>query len=519
MQMAIDVAGFTAAEADQLRRAMGSKRSTERMERLRERLYDGMAAQRHHRRRAPTRSSRSCWRSPTSASPRATRSASRTSSTPARGSSCYHPAAFCAALLNAQPMGFYSPQSLVADARRHGVVVRRPRRQRSDGPTRPVPRRPQHGRPGAPAGAGRGAHDRAATSPRRSSPRASAAARSRDLADLARGSRLTTAQVEALATAGAFGCFGVDRREALWAAGAVARCARSTLPGTAVGAGGARRCRGMTAGGAAPSPTCGPPASPPTATPSSTCGPSSTGSARPLDRRRPEPPSDPEAQPPRVLVGGLVTHRQRPATAGGVTFVNLEDETRHAQRHLLGGAVGALPHGGAGQRGACSCGDGSSAVPRGCSTWWPTGCRSWPWPSPSSRGTSGECEDGPVTATVMDGKAALAEILVDLTGRVEKLAAAGVTPGLGTLLVGDDPGSHAYVRGKHRDCAKVGIASIQRELPADATRPTSSARSTSSTPTRRAPASSSSCRCPAGSTRARRWSGSTRPRTPTGCTR
>src|SRR4051795_1259930 len=69
----------------------------------------------------------------------------------------------------------------------------------------------------------------------------------------------------------------------------------------------------------------------------------------------------------------------------------------------------------------------------------------------------------------MDGKAALAEILVELTGRVEKLAAAGVTPGLGTLLVGDDPGSHAYVRGKHRDCAKVGIASIQRELPGDAT--------------------------------------------------
>src|SRR3954454_7108822 len=67
----------------------------------------------------------------------------------------------------------------------------------------------------------------------------------------------------------------------------------------------------------------------------------------------------------------------------------------------------------------------------------------------------------------MDGKAALAEILVELTGRVEKLAASGVTPGLGTLLVGDDPGSHSYVRGKHRDCAKVGITSIQRELPAD----------------------------------------------------
>jgi methylenetetrahydrofolate dehydrogenase (NADP+) / methenyltetrahydrofolate cyclohydrolase len=74
-----------------------------------------------------------------------------------------------------------------------------------------------------------------------------------------------------------------------------------------------------------------------------------------------------------------------------------------------------------------------------------------------------------VTATVMDGRATLNEILVELTGRVEKLAAGGVTPGLGTLLVGDDPGSHSYVRGKHRDCAKVGITSLQKELPADAT--------------------------------------------------
>jgi methylenetetrahydrofolate dehydrogenase (NADP+) / methenyltetrahydrofolate cyclohydrolase len=74
-----------------------------------------------------------------------------------------------------------------------------------------------------------------------------------------------------------------------------------------------------------------------------------------------------------------------------------------------------------------------------------------------------------VTATVMDGKATLNEILGELTVRVEKLKAAGVTPGLGTLLVGDDPGSHSYVRGKHRDCAKVGITSLQKELPADAT--------------------------------------------------
>ncbi|WP_103383907.1 bifunctional methylenetetrahydrofolate dehydrogenase/methenyltetrahydrofolate cyclohydrolase [Pseudonocardia dioxanivorans] len=74
-----------------------------------------------------------------------------------------------------------------------------------------------------------------------------------------------------------------------------------------------------------------------------------------------------------------------------------------------------------------------------------------------------------MTATVMDGKAALAGILGELAERVEKLAAAGRTPGLGTVLVGDDPGSRSYVRAKHRDCEKVGIRSIRRELPADAT--------------------------------------------------
>ncbi|WP_073460205.1 bifunctional methylenetetrahydrofolate dehydrogenase/methenyltetrahydrofolate cyclohydrolase [Pseudonocardia thermophila] len=73
-----------------------------------------------------------------------------------------------------------------------------------------------------------------------------------------------------------------------------------------------------------------------------------------------------------------------------------------------------------------------------------------------------------MTATLMDGKATLAAIQDELRGRIEKLKAAGVTPGLGTVLVGDDPGSHSYVSAKHRDCAQVGIASIQRELPADA---------------------------------------------------
>ncbi|WP_188584662.1 bifunctional methylenetetrahydrofolate dehydrogenase/methenyltetrahydrofolate cyclohydrolase [Gordonia jinhuaensis] len=74
-----------------------------------------------------------------------------------------------------------------------------------------------------------------------------------------------------------------------------------------------------------------------------------------------------------------------------------------------------------------------------------------------------------MTARILDGKATRDEIFVDLVDRVAALKHAGVTPGLGTILVGDDPGSHAYVRGKHADCAKVGMASIARELPADVT--------------------------------------------------
>ncbi len=74
-----------------------------------------------------------------------------------------------------------------------------------------------------------------------------------------------------------------------------------------------------------------------------------------------------------------------------------------------------------------------------------------------------------MTATILDGKATAASIKADLAQRVAKLTAAGITPGLGTVLVGDDAGSHAYVAGKHRDCAQVGIRSIRKDLPAAAT--------------------------------------------------
>ncbi|WP_211765127.1 bifunctional methylenetetrahydrofolate dehydrogenase/methenyltetrahydrofolate cyclohydrolase [Kutzneria sp. CA-103260] len=72
-----------------------------------------------------------------------------------------------------------------------------------------------------------------------------------------------------------------------------------------------------------------------------------------------------------------------------------------------------------------------------------------------------------MTATILDGKATRDAIFDDLRVRVAALSERGVTPGLATVLVGDDPGSHAYVRGKHADCAKVGITSIRRDLPAD----------------------------------------------------
>jgi methylenetetrahydrofolate dehydrogenase (NADP+)/methenyltetrahydrofolate cyclohydrolase len=74
-----------------------------------------------------------------------------------------------------------------------------------------------------------------------------------------------------------------------------------------------------------------------------------------------------------------------------------------------------------------------------------------------------------MTAQVLDGKATAAAIKAELTVRVAALAARGVRPGLGTLLVGDDPGSRWYVNGKHKDCAEVGIASIREDLPATAT--------------------------------------------------
>ncbi|MET7403249.1 error-prone DNA polymerase [Dactylosporangium sp. NPDC005572] len=329
MQMAIDVAGFTPAESDELRRAMGSKRSMERMERIRTRLYEGMAANgitgaladelfdklaafanygfpESHAMSFAYLVYASAWLKR------------------------YHPAAFCAALLNAQPMGFYSPQSLVDDARRHGVTVVRPDVNASNAKATLEP--PVDAEvPGAgPSGWGRGGPvvrlglsavrslgD--AVAERVEAERASGG-RYISMSDLARRAGLTTTHLEALATADAFAGLGLTRREALWSAGAAARETAGRLPGTTGGVEAPmlpgmdaveRMVADVWATGLAPD-----------AHPAQFArdhldriGALSIAALQDVPHGR------------RISVGGIVTHRQRPATAGGVTFINLEDET------------------------------------------------------------------------------------------------------------------------------------------------------------------------------------------------
>ena len=152
MQIAIDVAGFSAAEADQLRQAMGSKRSEERMERLRSRLYAGMAE------RGITGEVADAIYEKLAAFANFGFPESHSVSFAylvyiSSWLKRYYPAAFCAGLLNAQPMGFYSPHTLTQDARRHGVEVRTPDLNASGegailespaGPDGPCPRQGAH---------------------------------------------------------------------------------------------------------------------------------------------------------------------------------------------------------------------------------------------------------------------------------------------------------------------------------------------------------------------------------------
>ncbi|WP_227998632.1 error-prone DNA polymerase [Nocardia australiensis] len=313
MQMAVDVAGFTAAEADQLRRAMGSKRSPQRMERLRGRLYQGMRELHGITGEVADRIYEKLYAFANFGFPESHSQSFASIVFYSAWFKLHHPAAFCAGLLRAQPMGFYPPQSLVADARRHGVLVHGPDINASRA-------EPTLENGGAEVRLGLAAirHIGATLADRIVDARAQGPYIS--FIDLTGRVELTVTQAESLATAGAFGCLGITRREALWAAGAAAGERRDRLPGTGA-ATVAPALPGMSELELAAADVWATGVSP---------GSYPTEFLRPrLDALGVIPADGLLAVPDgsRVLVGGAVTHRQRPATAAGVTFLNLEDET------------------------------------------------------------------------------------------------------------------------------------------------------------------------------------------------
>ena len=317
MQMAIDVAGFTPAESDELRRAMGAKRSVERMERLRDRFFAGM-----DERGIGVEAGEQIWHKMVAFATYGFPESHSVSFAYLVYASAWiklhYPAAFCAALLNAQPMGFYSPHSLCQDARRHGVVVHGPDINLSAGAAVLEPCEDSTGgvavRLGLSSVRGLGpelADVMAAGAPYDSMEhlvRAMSLERPLDLPVL-----------EALAASGAFDSLGLDRREALWAAGAAAQSGASRLPGAVTGTR-VPKLRSMSpqeqsaadlwTTGVAPD------------------GHPTRFHRSELDAAGVVTAADLLTCPVgRVKVAGTVSHRQRPMTAGGTMFINLEDET------------------------------------------------------------------------------------------------------------------------------------------------------------------------------------------------
>ncbi|WP_406197113.1 error-prone DNA polymerase [Kitasatospora sp. NBC_01560] len=323
MQLAIDCAGFTPAEADRLRQAMGSKRSHERVARLRERLLGGMAE-----RGIPEDVAEDVYTKIEAFSNYGFPESHAISFAYLVYASAwlkYHyPAAFTCALLANQPMGFYAPLSLISDARRHGVRVRgvdvnasgpRPTLEPYRGPTPKPPLTAGKPQPAVRLGLDtvRGIGTPQAELIAAGQPYA-------DLEDFARRTGLPAPALEALATAGAFGCFGLGRRQALWAAGAFAGVSAALIPGTTPGT------------EAPPLPEL----TPVEETIADLWATGTSATSHPVQHLRAHlerggaltaaqlPGVEPGTA---VVVGGLVTHRQRPPTAGGVLFLSLEDET------------------------------------------------------------------------------------------------------------------------------------------------------------------------------------------------
>jgi error-prone DNA polymerase len=314
MQLAVDCAGFSPAEADQLRRAMGAKRSTEKMRRLRDRFYAGMAQRHGITGEVADRIYEKLEAFANFGFPESHSLSFASLVFYSSWFKLHHPAAFCAALLRAQPMGFYSPQSLVADARRHGVAVHGPDVNASLAHANCENR-------GMDVRLGLGAvRHIGADLARRIVDERQAGGPYRGMLDLTGRVQLSVPQAESLATAGALGCFGATRREALWAAGAAAAERPDRLPG--VGSSSTvPALPGMSEVELAAADVWATGVSPDSFPTQFLRTHLDELGVLPAERLISVPDGS------RVLIAGTVTHRQRPATARGVTFVNLEDET------------------------------------------------------------------------------------------------------------------------------------------------------------------------------------------------
>lgn len=356
MQMAMAVGDCSGEDADLLRRAMGSKRGLERIESLRVKLYEGMArnglvgAEADHLYAQIQAFSNFGFAESHSLSFALLVYASS-------WLKLHYPAAFLAGLLRAQPMGFYSPATLVSDAKRHGVTVLRPDLFWSgvDAGLELDPAIDRMAEPGSATGLGSclERHQPPTGGFDASAPDTSAAHRrdgshavrlglagvrgiGRDVAgrivtereahgayasmeNLVRRTGLAAEHLEALAASGALECLGLTRRQALWRAGSAALDQPGSLPGTLVES--------------QPLLFDDPSAVEVLADDLWATG-VSTGD-HPIGQLREElsargvlSTADLATAEPdrRVEVGGLVTHRQRPATASGITFLSLEDE-------------------------------------------------------------------------------------------------------------------------------------------------------------------------------------------------
>ncbi|SMX73405.1 error-prone DNA polymerase, DnaE-like [Brevibacterium sp. 239c] len=319
MQMAIDVGGFTGADADQLRQAMGSRRSEKRMTELAQKFQTGSAAKGVDEETAEsifsTIAAFANYGFPESHAISFANLVYQSA-----WFKYHHHAAFTVGLLRSQPMGFYSPQSLVADARRHGVRILpvdiRHSMSGSDLERLETDDTGVSGEFGIRLGLDSVAHvgsfAEVIVTERENAPFTS-------VADLAERTGIGKQALEGLATAGALSCFDLDRRQALWLAGGVAGAHPGVLPGTA------------TISSAPTLPTMD-------AFDTTLAELFSTGitvDGYPTEILRASliergyastADAAAAADGTRMTVAAIVTHRQRPATASGITFINLEDE-------------------------------------------------------------------------------------------------------------------------------------------------------------------------------------------------